>query len=73
MPGKGQLPQRGEDSYAVVCFGSGRPQQEGRLAQLGPGGELEHLLAAQAVGANHHGNGVAFEGLFGEDIDLLEG
>jgi len=30
------------------------------------------LLAGQVIGTNYDSNGVTFEGLFGENINLLE-
>jgi hypothetical protein len=53
-------------------FGRAWLQQKGCLAKLCPGSKIAHLLAVQVIGTDDDSNGVTFEGLLGENIDLLE-
>ena len=72
MAGEGELLVGGEDADAVVGLGMGGRQQEGGLGEVGPVGELLHLLRAEAVGINNHRERVAPVGLVREHVHLGE-
>src|SRR4029450_2781579 len=72
VAGGGPLSAGSEDPYLIVGpLISGRGQ-ECRLAEIGPPGEVDHLLGGQLVGVVHDSHGVSEHQLVGEDIDLCE-
>src|ERR1035441_1713725 len=72
MSGERQLRGGGEDPDPVVRLACPRRQHERRLRQVRPAREQLHLLIAQAVGAQHDGDGVTKVRSLGEDIHLTE-
>ena len=72
VAGERQLDAGSEDPYLIVGpLISGRGQ-ECRLAQIGPLGEVGHLLRGQLVGVVHNSHRVSEHQLVGEDINLCE-
>ena len=57
-------------AFAFDLRGAGK--NEGGLAEVGLAGEGLHLVGGEAAGIGEDGEGVAFERVFGEDIDLGE-
>jgi hypothetical protein len=47
-------------------------QQECGLAEVGPSGDIRHLLIGEAVRADNHGQRIALEGMGREDVNLLK-
>jgi hypothetical protein len=72
MPGERELVRKSEDPHPVVGVRRGRRQEERRLRQVHPPGELLHLLRRQALGIEHDGKWVAGEWVGREHVDLLE-
>src|SRR3990172_10541740 len=72
MPCERQFVSRGEDSQPVVGgLGCGL-QHERRLREVRPGGDALHLFIAEAVRAQHDGDGVPEQRAGGEGVYLLE-
>ena len=62
----------GEDADPVVRPLVGRRGQISRLAEIGPSGEVRHLLSCQMVGVMDHSYRIAEHQLIGEHIHLSE-
>jgi hypothetical protein len=73
MPCKRKLAFGREDAHPVVSLRMLRLQQEGGLAQVGPGSDVRHLLICQGIRTQDHRQRVALEGHRREDINLVEG
>ena len=73
MSGEGEFTTRAEDSHAVVGRRVLRREQEGRLGEIRPIGEVLHLLRGQSGAIVNDGDGVAEQGDVGEHINLAEG
>jgi hypothetical protein len=67
-----QLGIGSEDSKLIVSLFVGGCGQESCLAEVGPAGEVGHLLRCQLGGVVDHRNGVAEHQFVGKDIDLGE-
>jgi uncharacterized protein (TIGR03083 family) len=70
MTSERELFCRGEDTNPVVGSRIRGRDQEGRLGQIRPVGELLHLSAVQAVGVDHDCQRVSEERSIREDIEL---
>ena len=72
MAGEFELLAHGEDAYVDAAFALdlGRAREdEGGLAEVGLAGDGLHLGGGEAASIGEDGEGVAFEGLLGEDVD----
>ena len=57
--------------HTMLAFDFGRARKdEGGLAEISFAGEGLHLVCGEAAGISEDGESVAFERIFGEDIDL---
>jgi hypothetical protein len=75
MAGEGDLLRGEEDADvdAAFAFNLGSAwEDEGRLAEIGLAGEGLHLGGGEAACIAEDRESVAFERIFGEDIDLRE-
>jgi hypothetical protein len=54
VAGKGQFGARREDAQQVIGARRHRRQHEGRLRQVGPGGDALHVRRRQVRGVQHH-------------------
>ena len=73
VPGEWKLLVGRKDPDPVIGLGVGRRQEECGLGQVGPVGELLHLLRREVFGVNHHGERVASVVIGGEHVHLGEG
>jgi hypothetical protein len=53
MAGEGQLAGEGEDTHPIAGVVGARVEEECRLGESQPSGQLEHLLCRQALGIDH--------------------
>ena len=72
MAREGELPLGREYSNAVVRKWTGWPQEERRLAQVGPIGERCHLRIGQGIGADNDSQRIASQWLRGKHVDLAK-
>ena len=75
MAGEGNLFGGEEDADvdAALAFDLGCAREdEGGLVEVGLAREGLHLVGGEAAGIGEDSEGVAFKGIFGEDIDLGE-
>ena len=73
MAGEGDFFRGEEDADLDAAFAfdlRGAREDEGGLAEVGLAGEGLHLFGREAAGVGEDGEGVAFEGALGEDVDL---
>ena len=73
MAGKGNFFGGEKDAHLhttlTLDLGSAR-KDEGRLAEIGFAGEGLHLVSGEAAGIGEDSQGIAFQWIFGEDVDL---
>src|ERR1700739_4098559 len=67
-----QLALGREDAYAVIRGLILRPQEEGGLAQIGPGRDHLHLALIEFVSIGNHRQRIALERRRREYVDLIE-